>query len=316
MRIFITGASGMLGSALMRHHATIGDKVCGYDVFSEQPSVKVGDIRDGNSLSKIMLEFEPDRVYHCAAMLGVKNTEDNPKVCREINEFGTLATYCAAQLAGARDFIFTSSSEVYGDTGSDAPIEETQPLKGDNVYAMSKIISENYLLTKKDDMRIVIARMFNCYGLGQVKQFFIPKAIDTWGKGGTPTIFGDPENKRCYLFAQDAARYLVDIANLARTGDVINVSSNEIVTLRNALFQIADAFDFPVVPAYEVDYGRSGSYVDRKVSRDIPNRVADVSKLQSITRYQAQPFRRGIKKVVRYRDGLRDGWQYSMEPLS
>jgi len=291
----------------MRHYAVNGNKVRGYDVFSEQASITVGDIRNGATLNRAMLEFEPDRVYHCAAMLGVKNTEDNPDLCREINEFGTQMVYTAARLAGAKSFIFTSSSEVYGDPGDDTPMAETYPLKGSNVYARGKARSEHYLLSKDSGMKIVIARMFNCYGLGQVKQFFVPKIVHQLANGETPHLFGSPDNKRCYLYAQDAAMYLNHIAHRAYNGEIINVSSNEVLRLKDVVMKTAAAFSHPVVPHYAV---LPNNYDDREVYRDIPNRIADTTRLRQISTFEPTLFSKGIERVVQHRAGLREGWVY------
>ena len=313
MKVFITGASGMLGSALMRHYAVNGHKVRGYDVFSEQASITVGDIRNATTLNQAMLEFGPDRVYHCAAMLGVQNTENNPNLCREINEYGTQIVYTAAQLARAKSFIFTSSSEVYGDPGDDTPMAETYPLKGNNVYARGKARSEHYLLNKDSDMKIVIARMFNCYGLGQVKQFFVPKVVHQLANGQSPHLFGNPENKRCYLYAQDAAMFLSHIADRANNGEIVNVSSNEVLRLKDVVMKTAAAFPNPVIPHYVV---LPNTYDDRSVSRDIPNRIADTTRLRQISTSVPTLFTKGIARVVQYRSGLREGWVYDTRLMS
>jgi len=310
-KIFITGAGGMLGSALMRHHAVNGHTVRGYDVFSHMASVHVGDIRDGTALTRAMMDFAPDRVYHCAAMLGVKNTEDHPAICREINENATMSVYQAAMLSGATEFVFTSSSEVYGDVGDARRIAEWQPLDGNNVYALGKIAAERYLLSKTDDMKIVIARMFNCFGLGQVKQFLVPKLVGQFDRGETPALYGDPNNVRSYLYAQDAATYLCHIGDRAKNGEVINVASGEDRTLHNVVHTIAAAFEKPIVPHYEVIKG--DDYPDRKRSRDIPNRLADITRLRQLSTYAPTRFDDAVSRVVRYREGLRDGWVYSME---
>lgn len=308
MRVYITGIEGMLGSALAYVHSKLGHEVYGCDVWATTVKGRRADIRSVEIMRDEMKAIRPHRVYHCAAMLGVENTEKHPEVCKNINEYGTSVVAEAAARAQVAEFVFLSSSEVYGNGYDFKPFSEHSPLVGDNVYAVSKKRGEHVVLSYKDDMKVVITRMFNCFGLYQVKQFFIPKAIDLCSKGRAVPIYGSFGNRRSYLFGHDAATFIKEVADKAPSGEIVNVAHHESYTLQEVYEIIAT----------EVGGGggmslRTGSYDDRSVSRDVPNRLAVIDKLKSYSRHRPTDLPEAIRLVAHLRHTLRDDWDYARE---
>jgi nucleoside-diphosphate-sugar epimerase len=305
MIVYITGMSGMLGQQIRAVHLAAGDKVYGCDINPRHSGVVPLDIRNYEALVEHMGQVVPSRVYHCAAMLGVQNTEQNTLVCRDINEWGTEVAVMAALNSGAEEFIFLSSSEVYG--GSIYPLKEDAPKNGNNVYAKSKLWGENQVLQRSGNMNVKICRMFNCYGAGQVAQFFLPKIMRQALSGETITLYGDPANVRSYLHGTDAANFIYDVANNGDAGEVYNIGHHELITLGLAasIVLAVTGENTEIV----VNHGDDG-YPDRMTARDVPNRVGCFDKLGTISSYKPATFFHGVEKLYYSAASLADDWVY------
>lgn len=305
MRVYVTGIEGMLGSAIAYVHERRGDEVFGCDVWKMKSRHPKIDIRRYPQLADHIEVIKPDRVYHCAAMLGVQNTEQHPDLCRQINEDGTANVARACRAAKVKELIFLSSSEVYGNGYDFKPFSEDSGLLGDNVYAESKKRGELIVLGHAHHMKVVITRMFNCFGLFQVKQFFIPKAIDMILHRRKVPIYGSFDNKRSYLLSHDAAQHVVDVADKAATREIVNVAHPTAYTLGEVYDLLSAACGGGVGASL-----RTGEYDDRPVTRDVPNRLAVIHKLQAYSNHTPVPLPEAIKFVVSRADTLRDDWDY------
>ena len=309
MRIYITGIDGMLGQAIAYLHRKQGDEVYGCDVWVrslDDYRITALDIRDYASLSIDVLRVRPDRLYHCAAMLGVQNTENYPEVCRQINEQGTLNVFEAAQAANVAEFIFLSSSEVYGNPIEAGPLHEGSPLFGDNVYAIGKAISERKLLYSGSGIAVKICRMFNCYGMGQVRQFLIPKVVERMLSGMPVSLYGSPSNRRSYLLSHDAAKHIIDVADSAPKGCVVNIAHPDTYTLEEVFCTLKALTKSK--STYSVATER---YEDRAVRRDVPNRIADITLLKQYSDHIPADFDVAAAFFVQTFASTFPDWNYS-----
>lgn len=305
MRVYITGIEGMLGSAIAYQHMRAGDEVFGCDIWKADSKYPKIDIRKYPQLFDDIDTVKPDRVYHCAAMLGVQNTEQNPEVCKQINEDGTANVAEASRRAKVKELVFLSSSEVYGHGYDFKPFSEDSGLLGDNVYAESKKKGELIVRGHADKMKVVVTRMFNCFGLFQVKQFFIPKAIGLCLSKRRVPIFGSLDNRRSYLLSYDAAQHVIDVANRAGNKEVVNVAHPTSYTLGETYDIVANACGGGVGVTL-----RTKEYDDRDVKRDVPNRLAVIHKLQAFSSHVPTALPDAIKFVVSRADTLRNDWDY------
>ena len=96
-------------------------------------------------------------VIHLAAMLGVKNTENNPSNCLRINTDATENISKLCRLFKVKRVIYASSSEVYGEPIKN-PITENFKLEGKSIYAISKILGEEII--KENCKKIIIHQVF------------------------------------------------------------------------------------------------------------------------------------------------------------
>lgn len=132
MTILVTGGAGFIGSAVTKKLVERGDRVVVLDNFNDyyDPRLKrdriaiflkgadfklyEGDIRDAKLVEKIFSDEKIDKVVHLAAMAGVRNSLENPVTYADINVNGTIILLEAARKRGIANFVYASSSSVYG----------------------------------------------------------------------------------------------------------------------------------------------------------------------------------------------------------
>lgn len=133
MKVFVTGATGQVGSSCILELKSRGMDVRGV-------SSKDFSITDTEALRKALLDYQPDVVIHCAAYTAVDKAEDEPELCREVNadataEIARISAGLHAKLVYlSTDYVFPGTGTASFEVGS-----ETGPL---NVYGRTKLLGE------------------------------------------------------------------------------------------------------------------------------------------------------------------------------
>ena len=148
MKILITGGGGFIGTAVKNILIDNGHYVRLLDINLKDHSSenRVENIQ-GSILDKYIVSEAVkgcDAVIHLAAMLGVKKTDTLPLQCLNINIEGSVNIFDACVKERVKRIVFSSSSEVYGESSSEY-ISEDNPIKPKSVYAVTKIAGEEYL---------------------------------------------------------------------------------------------------------------------------------------------------------------------------
>lgn len=179
MRALVTGGCGFVGGYLCEHLREQGDQVLVTTLFPPKESVPYEvvtvDITDRLNCRSVIEAFNPDVIYHLAAISFVPEAEENFDIALRINVAGTENIYSAARALN-RDVtvVLVSSAEVFGRiTPADLPISESTPLRPVNNYSLSKVmaelVAERY--SRESRVRSVIMRPFNHLGAGQDNRF-------------------------------------------------------------------------------------------------------------------------------------------------
>lgn len=154
MKVLVTGASGQLGFDVCRELRQRGIEHRGL-------SSKELDIRDGAAVQRMLEEYRPDAVIHCAAYTQVDRAEEEPEQCFAVNALGTrnIARACAA--VGAK-LLYISTDYVFPGTGERPyePEDETGPL---GIYGKSKLEGEHAVRELLD--RFFIVRISWAFGI-------------------------------------------------------------------------------------------------------------------------------------------------------
>jgi GDP-4-dehydro-6-deoxy-D-mannose reductase len=251
MRALVTGASGFVGTQLIRHLRERGDDVYGID--REQ------DVTDATSMREIFQSIRPQVVYHLAALTHVGDSWNHAEEFTRVNVVGTRRVLDAAyDAAHDSTTIVVSSSEVYGVVrDEDLPLREDFRVAPANPYSSSKVEAEHVARAMWHDRRqnVVIVRPFNHVGPGQSPTFAVPalasRLLDAKERAATRIPVGDLSTRRDFSDVRDVVRAYRLLAELGAPGEVYNVASGHDVALRD----IAERLVEQIAPgvALEVD---------------------------------------------------------------
>ena len=183
MKVLVTGAAGFIGSHLAERLAGRGDTVVGVDNFNNYydperkrrnaeavrqtgATVLEADIRDREKMLALFEEHRFDAVAHIAAMAGVRNSVANPALYMDVNLGGTQVLMDSSREFGVQNFVFASTSSIYGDTPN-IPFQETDPcLQPPQPYAAAKRAAEllGFTYHKLYGLNFSATRFFTVYG--------------------------------------------------------------------------------------------------------------------------------------------------------
>ena len=230
MTVLITGGAGYIGSLTARLIRASGRAIVILDTLEnghrkavgDAPFVQ-GDVADSSLVERICSEHGVDEVVHFAAYKAVGESMSNPEKYFNNNVIGSQKLFGALNNAGVERVVFSSTAAVYG-TPVTVPVQETDPLHCESVYAETKLMIENTLrwYAQTTPMRHACLRYFNAAGasddatLGEDWRFsqnLIPHVMKAvLGHSPALQVFGDdfptPDGTgvRDYIHVEDLAR--------------------------------------------------------------------------------------------------------------
>ena len=297
MIALITGGAGFVGSHLAERLLADGHEVLVIDNLSTGSIDNIAHLKSHPRFSYVVdsVTNEPllaelidrsDVVFHLAAAVGVKLIVEQPVHTLETNVHGTEVVLKHANKKKKLVFI-ASTSEVYGKS-TDVPFRETADLvlgptsKHRWAYACSKLIDEFLALAywKEKKLPVVIVRLFNTVGPRQTGQYgmVLPTFVRQALAGQPITVFGDGTQSRSFTYVGDVVDALVRLAHEPKAiGDVFNIGNTSEVTIGELAGRVKKMTNsespiekVPYDVAYEAGF------------EDMPRRVPDISKIQSL----------------------------------
>lgn len=240
MRVVVTGGAGFIGSHVVDALVVRGDEVTVVDslVTGRRENVMEGarlherDIRD--SLDDLFAELRPEAVFHLAAQADVRVSVERPAYDAEVNVLGTLNVLEAARPHGVQVIFSSTGGAIYGECEEPAP--ETAAREPISPYGTAKLAGEEYLQTynRLYGTTHVSLRYGNVYGPRQdphgeagVVAIFASKLLAR----ERPTIFGDGEQTRDFVFVDDVVDAFVRAAEKA-DGLIVNIGTGEETTVQ------------------------------------------------------------------------------------
>ena len=310
--ILITGGAGFIGSHLVDRLLKENDwRISVVDDFNDfyAPAIKrenvrrhesnanyrlfEADIRDRNALGKVFEENSFDCIVHLAARAGVRPSLEQPLLYAETNIDGTLNLLELARILGIRQFVFGSSSSVYG-INAKVPFSEDDPIRQPiSPYAATKAAGELlcHTYTHLYGMRSVCLRFFTVYGPRQRPDLAIHKFARLISDGKPIPVFGDGTTRRDYTFIDDiigGVRAAIDYDQ--SDYEVINLGESRTVELRELISLLEKELE-------------ANAIIDRKPLQpgDVPQTFADITKARRILGYDPQTqIEDGIRKFVEW----------------
>jgi UDP-glucuronate 4-epimerase len=308
--ILITGGAGFIGSHLVDRLLSEGDwQVSVVDDFNDfyDPAIKranvkrhendqnyrlfEADIRDRVALQQIFQEQAFKCVVHLAARAGVRPSLAQPLLYAETNVNGTINLLELAREHDIKQFVFGSSSSVYG-INAKVPFSEDDPIRQPiSPYAATKAAGELicHTYTHLYGIRCICLRFFTVYGPRQRPDLAIHKFASLITEGKPIPVFGDGTTRRDYTFIDDIIAGVRAAIDYSKTDyEVINLGESRTVELRELISLLEKEL-------------RAAAQIDRQPLQpgDVPQTFADIAKARQILGYDPQTqIEDGIRKFV------------------
>jgi UDP-glucose 4-epimerase len=289
-RILVVGGNVYLGKFLVKvlreNEADIFVISRNCEQSNSQFSV---DITNFDETYKVIQKIKPDIVYHLAANISRNRDFTIYEEMATVNVQGTLNILKSLEGIDAH-FIFTSSSEIYGNNAS--PFHENQIPKPVSPYSLTKINAEILVQTYSTNQskKFTNLRVFNFYGESMPEGFFIPQMIQSLKKG-EDFLMTKGEQVRDFLYVGDVVKALVLTAkNTSSYGETMNVCSGK----GTKLSQLAAAVNTAMKTKAKIVLGAI-PYRDNEVWE----MIGDNSKIKKITGFEPKiSIDKGIEIVI------------------
>lgn len=267
-RVFLTGATGLLGGSLVQRLLNLGAEVvclvrdatphnrlyC--ENLIEQVSIVNGHVCDFGTVERVLAEYGITTVFHLAAQTIVGVANRDPVSTFEANVRGTWTLLEACRRSPlVEQIVVASSDKAYGEHAQ-LPYDETMPLQGRHPYDVSKscvdLLAQTYAVTYS--LPVCITRCANLFGGGDFNwNRLIPGTIRSLLRNERPVIRSDGQYFRDYLYVEDAtAAYALLAQRLSEEpdlrGEAFNFSMESRLTVLDVVRRILDLMKSDLCP--------------------------------------------------------------------
>lgn len=307
LAILVTGGAGFIGSHLIDKLIERDDKVICLDNFDPHydPKIKENNIQthaddknftfieasvtDQKALKTVFEENEVAKVVHLAAKVGVRPSLKEPLTYQKINIRGTLTLLELSRKYEVENFVFGSSSSVYGEV-KETPFREDMSINPISPYGATKLCGEILTHTYSElyDLPSCALRFFTVYGPRQRPEMAIHKFTRLIKQGKEVPMYGDGTSQRDYTYIDDIIQGVTSALDKKFEFEVINLGNSDPIKLRDLISLIEKELD-----------------MEAKINRlpdqpgDVPITYADVTKAKELLNYSPKvKLEEGIKKFV------------------
>lgn len=311
-RFLVTGGAGFIGSHLVERLLASGiSHLTVIDDFNDfyEPAIKRNnvsdhlkdpryslnevDIRDRNGLERVFEAHSFDCIVHLAARAGVRPSLSEPQLYSETNVSGTLNLLELARLHHVKQFVFGSSSSVYG-INAQVPFSEDDPIRQPiSPYAATKGAGELLCHTYAHlyGLRCVCLRFFTVYGPRQRPDLAIHKFANLINQGKPIPVFGDGTTRRDYTYIDDIIDGVIAAIHYDQSGyEVFNLGESRTVELNELISLLEKELD-------------THAKIDRQPPQpgDVPQTFADISKARALLSYDPKTqIEEGLHRFVEW----------------
>ncbi len=311
MKILVTGAAGFIGSHLAKKLAQRGDEVVGLDNFNEivypaahkrQRAARLAaytnirlieaDIRERERMLALFRVERFDAVAHLAALAGVRNAVKYPALYVEVDLNGTQNLMDAARESGVGNFVFASTSSVYGNTQV-IPFVESDPCDRPlQPYAAAKRAAEilGHSYHHLFGLNFTVLRFFTVYGPYGRPDMMAYLLAESITKGREIPLYDGGQMYRDWTYVDDITDGVVLALDKPLGYEIINLGRGEPTLLADFVGMI------------EALAGGKANLTPRpKMAADFTRNQADISKARALLGYNPQ---------TRVQDGVRRFWEW------
>ncbi|MDA2922510.1 GDP-mannose 4,6-dehydratase [Patescibacteria group bacterium AH-259-L07] len=319
MKYLITGGAGFIGSHLVKQLLEQNREVVCLDNFNTfyDPKIKEkniaqatghpnfilirGDILDAKLLDKIFKKYKIKKIIHLAALAGVRPSFVSPLKYVETDVNGTICLLEKAKDYNVEQFIFASSSSIYG-INKKVPFSEN-----DNVdlqispYASAKKAAEVYCRTYHHlyKIPITILRFFTVYGPCQRPDMAIHKFARLIHQNKPIQMYGDGSSQRDYTYIDDIITGIMSVLDKSFDFEIFNLGNSETTSLKNLIELIGSLIG--KTPEIKKLPDQPG---------DVPITYANISRAKKMLGYQPKvPIEKGIESFIQWYQNSFTGYE-------
>ena len=311
--ILVTGGAGFIGSHLCERLLARGYEVLCLDNFNEfyDPALKEenvqalldhprftlvrGDILDRPLLEDLFSQYSIQKVVHLAAIAGVRPSLVDPARYVRVDVEGTVNLLEMAKEHRIEQFIFGSSSSVYG-RRAEGPFSEDDPTDCQiSPYATAKKAGELFCATYHQlyGIPVTILRFFTVYGPRQRPDMAIRKFAELMLQGKPIPLYGEGSSLRDYTYIDDCVDGIMAAVEKVFPFEIFNLGSGRTVPLKRVVELLSRYLE--IEPQVELLPEQPG---------DVPVTYADISKAKSLLGYNPKvSLEEGIERFVRWLKG-------------
>ncbi|MET8850230.1 NAD-dependent epimerase/dehydratase family protein [Amycolatopsis sp. NPDC004625] len=304
-RVLVTGGSGFIGHHLVERLLDRGDEVTVFDAVAprevrEGVRVVEGDLRDAAALARAAAGTEV--VFHLAAVVGVDQYLARPLDVVDINFTGTRNVLEAADAAGAR-VVLSSTSEVFGKNPTVPWREDGDRVLGPTSsdrwsYSSSKALAEHltYAYARQHGIEATIVRYFNVYGPRQRPAYVVSRSVHRALNGKPLVIYDRGVQTRCFTYIDDAVEgTLLAAEHPGAVGEAFNIGSMVETTVGEVVRLVAELTGAPGTVEVDTAEKLGSSY------EDLLRRVPDNAKAGRILGWRPETsLRDGLTKTIEW----------------
>ncbi|MCA9993822.1 MAG: NAD-dependent epimerase/dehydratase family protein [Anaerolineales bacterium] len=316
MKILVTGAAGFIGSNLAEKLAREGHAVTGLDNFNDYydprrkranearlnrlPTFRMveADIRDRPGMFALFQAEQFDAVAHLAALAGVRNAVKFPELYVETDYNASQHLMDAARATGVGNFVFASTSSVYGAT-QQIPFVETDPCDRPlQPYAAAKRATEILGFTYHHlyGLNFTAIRFFTVYGPNGRPDMMAYLVADSITQGRQIPLYNNGDMYRDWTYVDDITDGVAAAVARPLGYEIINLGRGEPVLLRDFIAHLE-----------ALAGGKANLVAQPKLAADVVRTYADISKARRLLGYAPQ---------VSVQEGVRRFWAwYVGQPL-
>jgi UDP-glucuronate 4-epimerase len=317
-KVLVTGGAGFIGSNVAEYLLERGDDVVIVDEVNDyyDPTIKEGnlellqkkmegqehrlsiyrgDICDEEFMLDVFEKERPEWVCHMAARAGVRPSIQDPYIYIHSNIRGTTNLMELSHKYGVKNFVFASSSSVYGGSTSTYFSEEENVDNPVSPYAASKQACEllSYTYHHLYNLNVSALRFFTVYGPRGRPDMAPFKFIDRVSRGLELQQFGDGSSSRDYTYIADIVDGIVRAIDRPHPYEVFNLGKGNGTSLKE------------FIDLVQKHVGKKANIkVMPDQPGDVPYTCADVSKAYRLLGYRAKvSFEEGIKRTAAWYKG-------------
>jgi UDP-glucuronate 4-epimerase len=313
-KVLVTGGAGFIGSHVAEYLLARGDDVVIVDEMNDYYDVRIkrhnleylrekypeskrlaiyrGDICDETLMQRIFETERPEWICHMAARAGVRPSIQDPYIYIHSNIKGTTNLMELSAKYGVKNFVFASSSSVYGGSKSTYFSEEENVDHPVSPYAASKKACELLAYTYHHlyNLNVSALRFFTVYGPRGRPDMAPFKFIDRISRGVEIQQFGDGSSSRDYTYIDDIVDGVVRAIDRPHAYEVFNLGKGSGTSLK----------DF--ISIVETHVGQTAHVrIMPDQPGDVPYTCADVSKAKAMLGYESKvDFDEGIRRTAHW----------------